>query len=182
MKSLIYVVPVLVLAGAWFFYRDVPKAWPPVEQRESKSLAAQSAGLEDAVAESRPDAGAISLRAASSEDEVKSPFLVKVHVRRIFTGWQRLESAQDKVHRRGLRGALRRDVDAIKARLYSDGLFTETALRKHMLEAAKELGYRPEEARFVVNKVLAVVRAEEAAQNPEPHNPHSAPAGLPLGL
>ena len=182
MRILLYVVAVAAVAGAWISYRDVPQAGPSVEQRESASLAAPSAGLENAVAESSANAGPISLRARTADDEIEPPFLVKVYVRRIFAGWQRLEFAEDQLHRSGLRGSLVRDVDGIKARLYSDGFFTETALRKHMLRAAEELGYRPEEARFVVNKVLAVVRAEEAAKNPEPLYPHRAPEGLPFGL
>ena len=181
MKSLFYIVPLAAVAGVWFFFRD-PQTPAPIEQRAGTFVASRAVGLENAAAELGAEAGAIRLKAASPDEEVKPPFLVKVYVRRIFTGWQRLEFAEDKLHRSGLRGALVRDVDAIKARLYSDGFFTEAALRKRMLQAAEELGYRPEEARHVVNKVLAVVRAEEAAKNPQEQYPHRAPAGLPFGL
>lgn len=166
MKSVFYIVPLAAVAGVWFFFRD-PQTPAPIEQRAGTFVATRPAGREIVSEESGAEAGAISLTAVAPDEETKPPFLVKVYVRRIFTGWQRLESAEDKLHRSGLRGALVRDVDAIKARLYSDGFFTEAALRKHMLQAAEELGYRPEEARHVVYKVLAVVRAEEAAENPE---------------
>ena len=181
MKSLFYIVPLAAVAGVWFFFRD-PQTPAPIEQRAGTFVAARPAGREIVSEESGAEAGAIRLTAVAPDQEIKPPFLVKVYVRRIFTGWQRLEFAEDKLHRSGLRGDLVRDVDAIKARLYSDGFFTETALRKHMLQAAEELGYRPEEARHVVNKVLAVVRAEEAAKNPQEQYRHRAPAGLPFGL
>jgi len=165
MRYIVYLVPVAAVAGAWLWSR--PVAPSPPENSGRRSLAIVSPVTQTTAGEETNGADGVSLPARPTDESLEPPFVVKVHIRRIFTGWQRLDLAEGEIHRKGLRSALRREVEAIKTRLYSDGLFTEGALRKQMLRAAEELGYRPEEARFVVNRSLALAKADKESETPE---------------
>ena len=178
MSRLIYLLPVAAVAGAWLWFR--PAEPSPSEDSSGRGLAvAPPVALTTTGEKTAGSSDGISLAARPTDASPEPPFLVKVHVRRIFTGWQRLDLAEGEIHRKGLRSALRREVEAIKTRLYSDGLFTEGALRKQMLLAAEELGFRPEEARFVVNRSLALSKADKDAEAQEPQR---GPVGAPVGF
>jgi len=180
MKGIVYLVLVASVAGAWLWFRPAAPLRPE-NSGVRKFPDLPPPALTTAGEESSGSDG-ISLAARPTDASPEPPFLVKVLVRRIFTGWQRLDLAEGEVHRRGLRSALRREVEAIKTRLYSDGLFSEAALRQQMLRAAEELGYRPEEARFVVNRSLALARADKESETPELQTPQRGPVGAPAGF
>jgi hypothetical protein len=163
MRRLFYIALVTCSAGAWFFFRS-PQVSAPLDISSPVGDAdVLPVSVSSKTEEAKGGSETISLASAPKED-LRPPFLVTVLVRRVFAGWQRLDFAEGEVQQKGMRNALRRDVEGIKMRLYSDGFFSETALRKQMLRAAEELGYRPEEARYVVTKVLSLVKAEKDAE------------------
>jgi len=156
MKILFCIAAVFVFVGAWVHFRQSPEAPPSLDSRRvSKPTALTPV--------SPPENGNETLNLVSSgaAGEMRPPFAVKVSAGRLFSGWRQLQFAEDDVEQKGLRRYLRREVEAIRARLHSDGFFSEGAVRKHILKAAEELGHRPDEARYVVNQVLSLAKADK---------------------
>lgn len=179
MKTLFYIAAAAALVGVWFYLREpeIGAGNPPATAKVPVS-APGAALMSAAPAEAVSKPAGIDLPEELA-DEPRPPFPVKVYVRRIFEGWQRLEFAEGHVQQRGLRRELRKEVEAIKTYLYSDGLFTEGALRSQMLRAADELGFKAEEARFVVNRVLSLAREDKELREQE-RKSSSAGHGVPL--
>jgi hypothetical protein len=93
-------------------------------------------------------------------------FAVKVRVRRMIEEWQNRSAG-------GARRPSLTDIEAelndIRRRLYDKGLHDEQSLRELMIRAAADLGHSPEQAKYLIGKVIA-----EASSAPRPARPAQA--------
>lgn len=95
-------------------------------------------------------------------------FAVKVRVRRMIEEWKNRSAGGA---RRPSLTDIEAEINDIRRRLYDKGLHDEQSLKELMNRAAIELGHSPEQAKYLIGKVIA-----EASSAPRPSRPAPAVA------
>jgi len=82
-------------------------------------------------------------------------FSVKMRVRRILEEWKRIVLKSSGVAPSGeTMVSIREEIGQIRNHLFSKGTYDEAALHRVMMQAARELGYPPDQAEIVVSGAL----------------------------
>lgn len=109
-------------------------------------------------------------KAARQQVVVEKPepvdFAVKVSVRRIIEEWKNRSLAEVGGVRRPSLTDIEAEINDIRRRLYSKGLHDEKSLEDLMTRAAVELGHSPEQAKFLIGKVITEASSAPRAARP----------------